>query len=189
LSGTLTEAREQGLADARKLKENLQKSVDLLSDVLDKPVPHLADDEDDGDQEGGLGVEVWTKGGHEDDNFGPFDDEETRDFYCDIPDMLATIPPVLLGMTPDQIEQKKEANLKKYGKDFEADADVGEDTPEVAPVSEAELEAKEELSELEEDEDGLENANGEDGSKFYEAVSVLLLPIVDPFDSFLTSTS
>lgn len=149
LSGSLTDAREQGLADARKLKENLQKSVDVMSDVLDQPVPFLQEDEDDGDRAGGLGVEVWTKSGNEENDFGPFDDEETRAFYCDIPDLLATIPPALLAMTPEQIEKKKEENAKKYGKDFEAVADTGEDSPEVAPVSEAELEEKENAAKLE----------------------------------------
>lgn len=165
LSGSLTDAREQGLADARKLKENLQKSVDVLSDVLDQPVPILVEDEDDGDQAGGLGVEVWTKGGNEENDFGPFDDEETRDFYCDIPDMLATIPPVLLGMTPEQIEKKKEENSKKYGKDFEAETDVGEDSPEVAPASEAELEAKENEDNIDEDAP-LDDADEENGMSF-----------------------
>ena len=41
LAGSLTEAREKGLQDARKLRESLDKSVDAMSDILDLPLPKL----------------------------------------------------------------------------------------------------------------------------------------------------
>ena len=155
LSGTLPEAREKGLEDARKLKENLQKSVEALADVLAKPVPHLEIAEDDADEVAGLGVEVWTKedGG---DDFGPFDDEETRAFYCDIPDLLTTRPPVLLGLTEKQVETRKQENAKKYGDDFETA--LGDDTPEVVPATEEELDA-EETNKEDPDEGGTDGKN------------------------------
>jgi regulator of nonsense transcripts 2 len=147
LSGTLPEAREAGLADARKLKENLHKSVEALSDVLDEDSPVLLDDVDAAGREAGAGVEVWTKGAGEEEDFGPFDDEETRDFYFDIPDLIATIPPALLGLTPDQIQKRKEENLKKYGRDADAGADadlnLADDSLQVTPATEAELDANE----------------------------------------------
>jgi regulator of nonsense transcripts 2 len=161
LSGTLTEAREKGLSEARKLKENLQKSVEALSDVLDEDVPKLLDDNEIGGQDAGLGVEVWTKGAGEEDDLGPFDDEETRDFYCDIPDLLATIPPVLLGLTPEQIQKRKEENLKKYGKDSELATEVSDDSPEVTPATEAELEAS--MNEQKLDDVVAEDESGEAG--------------------------
>jgi regulator of nonsense transcripts 2 len=79
-SGTLTDAREKGLADARELLESLQKSVKALSDALDQPMPQLEEEENDDAEGGGTGIELWTKGGDEEGgDYGPFDDEETRD--------------------------------------------------------------------------------------------------------------
>lgn len=141
LSGTLAEAREKGLADARKLKESLQKSVETLSDVLGQHVPVLEEDQDDA-EEGSSGIEVWTKTGGDDENdFGPYDDEETRAFYCDIPDLLATTPAGLLGMTPEAIEVQKAANIKKYGAEAQPEMEEGDTI--VAPASMEELEAEE----------------------------------------------
>jgi regulator of nonsense transcripts 2 len=162
LSGNLAEAREKGLADARKLKESLQKSVETLSDVLDQHVPVLEEDQDDA-EEGGAGIEVWTKTGGDDENdFGPYDDEETRAFYCDIPDLLATTPAGLLGMTPVAIETQKAANLKKYGAEAEPEMEEG-DTVEMAPASEEELEAKEQEMDADgEDDEGDKQEGGEE---------------------------
>jgi hypothetical protein len=36
---------------------------------------------------------------------GPFDDEETRAFYEDLPDLLAMLPPTLLGLTVEEAER------------------------------------------------------------------------------------
>ena len=142
LSGSLTDAREKGLMEARKLKDSLQKGVEALSDTLALPMPYLEEEEEDAGEGGGLGVEVWTKGEGGEDS-GPFDDEETKAFYCDIPDLLTTVPPALLGISPQEIERRKEENARKYGGD-EGDADEDEETTlEVTPSSEAQLEAEE----------------------------------------------
>lgn len=53
--------------------------------------------------------------GGEGTNSGLFDDEETRSFYCDLPDLLSTKPPALLGLTQEQVEEKKARNAIKYG--------------------------------------------------------------------------
>ncbi|GKY98843.1 hypothetical protein MPSEU_000840300 [Mayamaea pseudoterrestris] len=138
LSGALPEAREKGLADARTLKENLERTVEALADVLDQPVPHLVAG-DDAAQGGGGGLEVWTKSGEGGENdFGPFGDAETRAFYTDIPDLLATIPPALLGSTAEQVEKRKEDNKKRF--EAQHDEDVGDDGPsELLQMTEAEL--------------------------------------------------
>ena len=95
----------------------------------------------------GTGLELWTKGGGEEEgenSFGPFDDEETRAFYCDIPDFLTTIPPALLGMSQDEIDKRKADNLVKYGSGFDNITDDGDaEAGEVAASSEAQLEAAE----------------------------------------------
>jgi len=154
LSGTLPEAREKGLSDARKLLESLQKSVDTLSDVLDQPMPQLAEDENDEENAGGGGLELWTKGGGDggEDSFGPFDDEETRVFYCDIPDLLTTVPPGLLGISPEEIERRKEENLRKYGSGFDAES-VGDEggTDDEVPAFSSEALSEEEDEEQDED--------------------------------------
>jgi len=150
LQGNLSDAREKGLADARKLKENLQKSVETLSHTLNCPLPTLQENEDDEDAgEGGPGLELWTKGEDEANDFGPFDDEETKSFYCDIPDLLTTIPPALLGMNDSEIQRLQEENLRKYGAESEIMVDDGS-AAEVDPIAESELE--EELEEEEVDE-------------------------------------
>lgn len=147
LAGSLTETREKGLENARKLRESLQKSVESMSDALDLPLPQLEENTEE-ETEGGTGVEVWTKDGGDEDgaDFGPYDDEETRSFYCDVPDFLTTVPPGLIGLSPEEIEKRKATNVAKFGSGFnvENDADADTATDEVAPSSEAELEAAEE---------------------------------------------
>ena len=127
--GSLTEAREQSLADARKRKESLLKCVEHLADVLNQPLPQLQDAQEELNPDG-PGIEVLTAsagGDGETTNLGPFDDEETRAFYCDIPDYVTTIPPALLGLSLEAIESKKLENMTKYGGDA-ADADMEDDT-------------------------------------------------------------
>jgi regulator of nonsense transcripts 2 len=145
LSGSLTEGREKGLNDARKLRDSLQKSVEALSDALNLHMPQLKEEENEEADGGGVGVELWMKGGDEEGaSFGPFDDEETRAFYCDIPDLLTTVPPALLGMGQDEIDKRKADNLAKFGSGFDNESDEADgETAEVAPSSEEQLEAAE----------------------------------------------
>ena len=134
LQGTLTDVREKGLADARKLVESLHKSVETLSDILDQSMPDLVRENEE-ENDVGQGIALWTKGdGGGDYDFGSFDDEETRSFYCDILDLLATIPPALLGMTHEEIDRIKAANLIKYGD--EASQYMDDTVADVEPPSE-----------------------------------------------------
>ena len=135
INGSIPEQREKGLQDARKLFETIKKSVESLAEALNECVPVLIDPNDnlhDGtsDNVGGSanGLEVYKKGedGH-DPILGPFDDEETRAFYCDIPDLLSTIPAALLGFTSEDVDRIKAANLVKYGSGF--DGALGGDDP------------------------------------------------------------
>ena len=63
--------------------------------------------------------ELYKNQDEKDSNLGPFDDEETKAFYCDIPDFLTTIPPALLGYSTQEIERKQESNIQKYGSGFD----------------------------------------------------------------------
>jgi regulator of nonsense transcripts 2 len=154
LAGSLTEAREKGLEDARKLKDSLQKTVEALADVMALAVPNLLEEEEsDFELSKSAGVEVWTKGADEEaGDFGPFDDEETRAFYCDIPDLLATIPPALLGMSEDDIESKTAENAVKYGSGSTSVVSNEDMTVEITSVSEEQLDAEE--AEAEKDKNG-----------------------------------
>jgi regulator of nonsense transcripts 2 len=176
LAGSLTEAREKGLQDARKLRESLQKSVEAMSDILDLLMPQLEKNKEE-ETEGGTGVEVWTKDGGDGDgeDFGPFDDEETRTFYCDVPDFLTTVPPGLIGLSAEEIEKRKAVNLVKFGSTFgvDNDSDVDTATDEVAPSSEAELEAAEN-EEDKESEDEKEESQEENKDTPHYKLMVLL---------------
>jgi len=120
LAGTLTDQREKNLEDARTLLESLRKSVEALAEVLNEEVPELVIEEDEAKDES-TGLEVYKGEDGRDANLGPFDDEETRSFYCDIPDLLTTIPPALLGYTDADIERIQETNAKKYGNNVESE--------------------------------------------------------------------
>lgn len=115
LAGALSEQREKGLNDARKLMENLGKCVHALAEALNEEVPVLEDEENEEVTEEKIGVEVYKNQDGKDSNLGPFDDEETKAFYCDIPDLLTTIPPALLGYSAEEVEKKQEVNIQKYG--------------------------------------------------------------------------
>ena len=145
LQGQLSEAREKGLADARKLFENLTKWVDSLAEALDLGVPTLAKEEEEEDPDAGTrGIELLGKDQEDGEgDLGPYDDAETKSFYTDIPDLLTTLPATLLGMTPDEVEKKKADNERKYGGQGDADDSVAE---EAAPeIDESSAQAFEEV--------------------------------------------
>ena len=116
LQGSLSEQREKGLTDARSLMDTLKKSVETLSEALDVDVPVLEEEETNEDSADGKGIELWSKNNEgRDEKLGPFDDEETRSFYCDVPDLLSTKPAALLGLKPEDVEKLKERNARVYG--------------------------------------------------------------------------
>ena len=155
LQGNLSDAREKGLKDAQSLMESLKKSVEALSEALDVDVPLIPSSEDDlganAESTDGKGIELWTKSENdstdEDARLGPFDDEETRSFYCDVPDLLATNPAAMLGIAADDVEKKKESNKRQYGgvsgavDDAEGGGIIGSvDEAEVVPMAVDEME-------------------------------------------------
>eukprot|EP00536_Pseudo-nitzschia_multiseries_P006253 jgi/Psemu1/192605/e_gw1.130.109.1 len=176
LAGSLTEAREKGLQDARKLRESLERSVEAMSDIMDLPLPKLEKEAEE-ETEGGTGVEVWTKDGSDEDgtDFGPFDDEETRAFYCDVPDFLTTVPPALLGLTQEDIDKRKALNEVKFGAGFGPDNDSEGDTATdvVAPSSEAELEAVENGEDIEPGDDNEETKEENKDAPHYKLMVLL----------------
>jgi len=124
LAGSLSEQRERGLADAQKLLETIKKSIEALAEAIDMSIPVLAEEEKVSQNTNeGAGLELYKGEDDRDANLGPFDDEETRSFYCDIPDLLTTIPAALLGHSPEDVERIQAINMKKYGSGFESMAE------------------------------------------------------------------
>mmetsp|Transcript_33579 Transcript_33579/g.61792 ORF Transcript_33579/g.61792 Transcript_33579/m.61792 type:complete len:1566 (-) Transcript_33579:189-4886(-) len=164
LQGNLSEAREKGLKDAQSLMESLKKSVETLSEALDVDVPVLEEEEAVTEATDGKGIELWTKNesGAGDEKLGPFDDEETRSFYCDVPDLLSTKPPALLGINANDLEKQKERNLRQYGGNGGEGEEEGDEAMAVDEVGGGdETEPKEESAEDGEDdamEEGEEDA-------------------------------
>ena len=163
LQGSLSESREKGLTDARSLMDTLKKGVETLSEALDVDVPVLEEEEAE-ESADGKGIELWSKNNEgRDEKLGPFDDEETRSFYCDVPDLLSTKPAALLGLKPDDVEKLKERNARVYGDD---EAELAE-LPEEGEMPAIAEDDEDEESEAEEDEEGgdkdVEMKEGEDG--------------------------
>ena len=131
LQGTLSDVREKGLADARSLMESLTKSVESLAESLDVIVPVLETEESiNAESSDGKGIELWSgneNGAGSSENLGPFDDEETRRFYCNLPDLLSTKPPALLGISASEFEKMKERNLRVYGENVGEEEDDDEE--------------------------------------------------------------
>ena len=164
LQGNLSEAREKGLKDAKSLMESLTKSVESLAEVLDRDIPLLAEEEALEEEIDGKGIELWTKGEAGSERLGPFDDDETRSFYCDVPDFLSTKPHALLGISEADGEKQREKNKRQYGEDEDAEivemfAEVFEDT---LPM--VEEEAEEDENEGGED-DVMEESKGENAEE------------------------
>ena len=151
LQGTLSDAREKGLVDARLLMVSLKKSVETLSDVLDVDAPILKDEEKEMETSDGKGIELWNRGSaNGEENLGPFDDEETRSFYCTVPDLLSTKPPGLLGINLNEVEKLKERNLRVYGgNSVEEEGEIVMEDEGDMPIIEEELD----LEKMEEDDE------------------------------------
>ena len=162
LQGNLSDAREKGLNDARLLMESLKKSVEALSEALDVDAPVLDEEEAfNVESSDGKGIELWSRNDAGDENLGPFDDEETRSFYCNVPDLLSTKPPALLGINANDLEKLKERNSRVYGgnsgEEMEEEGDM--------PVIEEEVGENAGLEEAEEgdEKDGTMDLEGEVG--------------------------
>ncbi|GMF27983.1 unnamed protein product [Phytophthora lilii] len=146
--GEVTEEHVQELKNAKLLFEKLQTSVNSLADALDREVPPLpVEEKDDGSGRGGILVwEGGEGGGRELSRDGPFDDEATRSFYEDLPDLLELVPAVVLGLTEADVAELKKKKEAAANADEEAEAEMEE---------EAEGNA---------DEDGKEAGEGDDGA-------------------------
>ncbi|TYZ60274.1 hypothetical protein PybrP1_008505 [[Pythium] brassicae (nom. inval.)] len=117
--GEVSDPHAQELEAAKLLFDKLQTSVNALADALDRAVPPLPLDRDDGGLHGG-GLLLWEADGsaralRADSAFG---DEDTRAFYEDLPDLLVLVPAVVLGLSEAdlaELKKKKEAGAAAAG--------------------------------------------------------------------------
>lgn len=118
--GSLTEQKEKALEEARKAKEKLAANVAALADALDREPPKIDDDEDDGDDvdadsAAAAGISVYTGADKpQAERTGVFDDETSRAFYEDYPNVLDVLPPGLLGFSDAEVAvlQKEREDAK-----------------------------------------------------------------------------
>lgn len=129
LCGTLHEDKEAILEASHRAYDKLLTHVTSLSEVLKEPMPELQ--EEKAEEELG-GIELWSgeggaPGGEGD--LGPWDDEETRSFYEDLPDLLTAVLPSQLGLTTEQWEQLREEQEAKRLKRSGGEEEEGEEGP------------------------------------------------------------
>ncbi|OQR99407.1 regulator of nonsense transcripts 2 [Thraustotheca clavata] len=138
--GELSEEHATEFASATTLCEKLTSSVNTLSELLQKPVPALP--EDNSNDGASSQLQVWdsNEGRAESHGEGPFDDEDTRSFYEDLPDLLELVPAVVLGLSENEVAELK---LKKAALVEESDEPATEDTEESDVLVEALVEATE----------------------------------------------
>ncbi|OQR84133.1 regulator of nonsense transcripts 2 [Achlya hypogyna] len=135
--GELSEEHAAEFAAATALCEKLTTSITTLSEALQKPVPALpADTSDDGALSQLL---VWdgNEGRAELHADGPFDDEDTRAFYEDLPDLLELVPAVVLGLSEAEVAELK---AKKAARATPAEEEEPDETPVDDPDADARVE-------------------------------------------------
>ncbi|OWZ09457.1 LOW QUALITY PROTEIN: Regulator of nonsense transcripts 2 [Phytophthora megakarya] len=130
--GEVTEEHVQELKSAKFLFEKLQTSVNSLADALDREVPLLpVEEKDDGSVAGfSSGKIVWEGGeggGRDLSRDGPFDDEATRSFYEDLPDLLELVPAVVLGLTETDVAELKKKKVAAADDEAETETEIEDD--------------------------------------------------------------
>ncbi|KAF1779201.1 Armadillo-type fold [Phytophthora cactorum] len=115
--GEVTEEHVQELKNAKLLFEKLQTSVNSLADALDRECRRFR-------------ILVWEGGdgaGRELSRDGPFDDEATRSFYEDLPDLLELVPAVVLGLTEADVAELKKKKETAAAAEEEAETEIPEE--------------------------------------------------------------
>ncbi|CEG47804.1 regulator of nonsense transcripts [Plasmopara halstedii] len=126
--GEISEEHVQELKNAKVLFEKLQTSVNSLADALDRQVPPLpVEKKEDGLGNGGILVWEGGEGGGRDlSRDSPFDDEATRSFYEDFPDLLELVPAVVLGLTEVDVAELKKKKEASASAEEEAENEIDE---------------------------------------------------------------
>ncbi|KAF0699782.1 Aste57867_9663 [Aphanomyces stellatus] len=131
--GELSEEHVADLAAASTLCEKLTASITTLSEALQKPIPELPVDNSDDARLAQLLLWEGGEGRAESHADGPFDDEDTRCFYEDLPDLLELVPAVVLGLTEAEVAELK---LKRATSAAEAEKEAQEEEMAEEPIVE-----------------------------------------------------
>lgn len=135
------EVPESLLDKTKSMQESLDKllqSVGALSDLLDKDPPQLPDEPDE-DPENELAAIITSESS--DPGFTQqslYDDEDTRSFYEDLPDLRLVVPPVLLE---SGYSKEKAKAIRMAKEDFSKKQDI--EKAELEALEAAAKEAKE----------------------------------------------
>ena len=143
LHGSLSEEKQQQLDLASKFFEKLLSVVQSLCESMGVPMVELQDEEKEEEEEkkGGLTVVERIEA-----EYGPYGDAESKQFYDDLPDLLATMPLSLFGLSEEQAQATREKwksdREKRLGTSGENDKEGDEkeeydDKPCTEPLSDA----------------------------------------------------
>lgn len=164
LNGSVSEQKQAELDNAKRLFEKLSSAVTGLSEALGRDPPELEEDKDDEDAgKGSFTVFSFGAEALGSLDYGPYGDAESRAFYEDLPDLLATVPLAALGLTPEQAAAMREEWRVAKEKAQQGDGEVaveGEGEGEVVEEAEAEP-AAEEVVEKEKEKEGTSGKEGE----------------------------
>ena len=142
LHGNLSEEKQQQLDTASKFYEKLFSVVQNLSESTGAPMVELQDEEEEAEEKkGGLSVvELKTET-----EYGPYGDLESKQFYDDLPDFLATMPLSLFGFSDEQAqtlrEKWKSDRERRLGTNLSEDEDRGDEEEEPASHATSSVEA------------------------------------------------
>ena len=131
--GTLTDQQKLRLEEGQALLELLTKLVSSLAESLQYTIPDLPSAEKEkGELSGITVIDPKSKLNDRADidwYLTPWDDEEIRAFYCDIPDLMNLVNPAAL-MQPSQKKKKKRERKKKTEDDFDFEDDFYDEVDE-----------------------------------------------------------
>ena len=170
------------MEQSKKLFEKLQTSLTSLADALDCEVPELPEDKREEESMGALAL-VGPDGRQEFHSGGPFDDEDTRSFYEDLPNLLDVVPRQVLGLSEKEYAELREAQEGAADsdpvKDEEDQGEVAEEGAETDETThgleEEEIEETLDAEQEIESEDVTENTTNDDPAENYSS----------PFDLYL----
>ena len=177
MHGTVNDEKKAKMEEARKAHEKLWNNVAALADTLDRDGPPPIDEEEEDEEEDeGDGLTLWTNAGAAFvEGGGAYDDEETRAFYEDLPDLLATVPASVLGLSQEQADMLKERNAQEAD---EGDEEGGLEGDEGGEDADEGGEDGEEDGEEEGGEEGEEDGGGDEeeaggGSRATQLLTIL----------------
>ena len=102
LHGSISEQKQAEMDSAKRLYEKLSAAVASLSEALGRDIPLLEEDKDDEETKGSFTVFTFGTEAAGSLDHGPYGDAESRSFYEDLPDLLASVPLAALGLTAEQ---------------------------------------------------------------------------------------